>query len=74
MTDGGLKAMAAAMHEAKLEAHWLFTDTAVTKELKALRAQDNAETIDMSATTTEIAGELGKTAFKDKVAESKSEM
>ena len=68
-----MKAMAGAFHEAELETNQ-FTPAAVKDELAALRARDNAETIDMSTTTAEIAGELGKTAFKDKVAKSKMQM
>ena len=73
MTDDGMKAMAEAMHAAEVEANH-FTPAAVKDELAALRARDNAETVDLSGATTEITTELGKKEFKERVFSHKQRM
>ena len=68
-----MKAMAEAFHDAGLEAN-KYTPTAVKDELEALRARDNAETVDLSGATSEITTELGKKEFKMRVLSHKQRM
>ena len=73
MTKAGMTAMAEAFHAAGLETN-TWTPAAVKDELAALRARDNAETVDLSGATSEITTELGKKEFKEQVLSQKQRM
>ena len=73
MTDDGMKLMAEAIHEAGFKTTG-GEDKAVKDALAALRAQDNDQTAKMFEVLEEIKNELGKTEFKNRVAEFKKKM
>ena len=73
MTKAGMTAMAEAFHEAEMETNYCTPD-AVKDALAALRAQDNDQTAKMFEVLEEIKNELGKTEFKNRVAEFKKKM